>query len=268
MAVDETWTKKVRDLVGAARIHPDYGADGEELYGIPLNVAPATQPLVPVTFEDYADESDPGPYPFPDRANVLIEGNSPESCDGDCHLLVIQSGTCLLYEGYACEYRQGGYHCANGAKWDLNEVGYGQRPRGWTSADAAGLAIAPGLLRYDEVRRGEVTHALRFTLRCTADKYVAPATHRAVPGGCAPNEGPPLGTRVRLKADYDLSGVPAGARAVLEGMKKYGMILADNGSNFYFQGEANRGYREEDIEPLKEVPAGAFEVLEMPPLMP
>ncbi|MDF3067525.1 MAG: hypothetical protein K0R38_3126 [Polyangiaceae bacterium] len=238
VAVDAAWTQKVQDLVGDARIHPDYGVDGEELYGIPINVVPETQPLAPVTFDWYPEESDEGPYPFPGPADVIIEGNSPESCDGDCHLLVLQQGTCLLFEGYACEYRGDGWHCGNGAKWDLNELGYGQRPEGWTSADAAGLAIAPGLLRYDEVRGGEVTHALRFTLDCTTNKYVEPASHYAVPDGCDPNDGPPMGTRVRLRADYDVSGLSPSAQTVLNGMKKYGMILADNGSNFYFQGEA------------------------------
>ncbi|HYP88754.1 MAG TPA: hypothetical protein VEQ59_11385, partial [Polyangiaceae bacterium] len=104
--------------------------------------------------------------------------------------------------------------------------------------------------------------------RCTLDKYVAPATHQAVPGGCDPSDGPPMGTRVRLKADYDISKLSESAQVVLRGMKKYGMILADNGSNFYFQGEANRGWTEDDIEPLKSVPASAFEVVQMPPLMP
>jgi hypothetical protein len=266
--VDPAWTEKVQALVGEARLHPDYGADGEALYGIPINVVPETQPRVPVEFDWYPEESDEGPYPFPPPEAVLIEGGSPESCDGDCHLLVVQQGTCELFEGYACEHRGGTWHCGNGAKWELDRVSYGQRPEGWTSADAAGLAIAPGLLRYDEVRAGEVTHALRFTLECTTDKYVAPASHFAVPGGCAPSEGPPMGARVRLKADYDISGLSPSAQAVLRGMKKYGMILADNGSNFYFQGEANRGWTEDDIEPLKRVPASAFEVLAMPPLMP
>jgi len=224
--------------------------------------------MAPVSFDDYADESDPGPYPFPGPNDVLIEGNNPEACDGDCHLLVVQQGACMLFEGYACEYQQDGWHCANGAKWDLKKVSYGQRTDGWTSADAAGLAIAPGILRYDEVRAGEVTHALRFTLDCTSNKYVNPATHQAVPGGCDPVNGPPMGTRVRLKADFDISKLSASAQVVLQGMKKYGMILADNGSNFYFQGQANRGWTEDDIEPLKTVPASAFEVVTMPPLMP
>lgn len=268
LPADATWTKKVQDLVGSARIHPDYGVDGRDLYGIPINVVPETQPLVDVAFDYYPEESDAGPYPFPGPREVIIEGNDPENCDGDCHLLVIQQGSCMLFEGYACEHRQDGWHCGNGAKWNLNVDGYGQRPMGWTSADAAGLAIAPGLLRYDEVRAGEVTHALRFTLDCTTNKYVKPATHHAVPGGCDPNDGPPMGTRVRLRADYDIEKLSPSAQVVLRGMKKYGMILADNGSNFYFQGEANRGWTEDDIEPLKSVPASAFEVVAMPPLAP
>jgi hypothetical protein len=264
VAVDAAMTKKVQDLVGAAKIHPDYGVDGQDLYGIPINVVPQTQPLAPVAFDWYPDESDAGPYPFPGPNDVIIEGNSPMSCGGDCHLLVVQQGTCMLYEGYACEYQQDGWHCGNGAKWDLNKVGYGQRPDGWTSADAAGLAIAPGVLRYDEVRAGEVTHALRFTLKCSAANYINPATHQAVPGGCDASKGPPMGTRVRLKADFDISKLSQSAQVVLRGMQKYGMILADNGSNFYFQGQANPGWTEQDIEPLKTVPASAFEVVAVP----
>jgi hypothetical protein len=267
LAVDTMWTAKLNELVGDANIHPDYGVDGQDLYGIPINVVPENQPLVNVAFDWYPEESDPGPYPFPGPADVIIEGNSPEACDGDCHLIALQQGTCMLYEGYACEHQADGWHCGNGAKWDLKRVGYGQREVGWTSADAAGLAIAPGLLRYAEVRAGEVTHALRFTVDCTTDKYVKPATHQAVPG-CNPEDGPPMGTRVRLKADYDISGASPSAQTVLKGMKKYGMILADNGSNFYFQGEANPGWTEDDIEPLKDVPASAFEVVQMGELMP
>jgi hypothetical protein len=268
VAVDAVLTKTVQDLVGTAKIHPDYGVDGQDLYGIPINVVPQTQPLTPVRFEWYPEESDAGPYPFPGPLDVIIEGNSPMSCDGDCHLLVVQDGACLLFEGYACEYQLDGWHCGNGAKWDLTKHSYGQRTPGWTSADAAGLPIAPGVLRYAEVRAGEVTHALRFTLSCSADKYVYPATHQAVPGGCDPKNGPPMGTRVRLKADYDISKLSQSAQVVLRGMKKYGMILADNGSNFYFQGQANNGWTEDDIEPLKTVPASAFEVVTVPPPMP
>lgn len=268
VATDTAWTAKLQKLVGAAKIHPDYGVDGTDLYGIPLNVVPENQKLEPVTFDWYPEESDPGPYPFPGPDNVIIEGNSPRACDGDCHLLVVQQGACMLFEGYACEYQTDGWHCGNGAKWDLTKLSYGQRTEGWTSADAAGLPIAPGVLRYDEVRAGEVTHAIRFTLNCTADKYVEPATHQAVPDGCTPSNGLPMGARVRLKADYDISKLSESAQVVLRGMKKYGLILADNGSNMYFQGQANPGWTEDDIEPLKTVPGSAFEVVQMPPLMP
>jgi hypothetical protein len=265
--VDADWTARLANLVGDVNIHPDYGSGDGELYGIPINVVPENQPGVPVNFYWYEDESDPAPYPFPDPGAVAIEGNDPNECDGDCHVLVVQQGSCQLFEGYAC-YHEDGWQCGGGARWDLTEVSYGQREKGWTSADAAGLAITPGILRYDEVRAGEVSHALRFTVPCTRPNFVEPATHYAVPGGCDENDpnAPPMGLRVRLRADYDMSGASASAQVVLRAMQRYGMILADNGSSFYFQGEANPGWTEDDIEPLKDVPASAFEVIELPPL--
>jgi hypothetical protein len=264
---DPEWTRRIQQLVGDVNIHPDFGGTPDELYGIPINVVPATQLAVPVVFDWYADESDPGPYPFPAPGLALIEGNNPLECDGDCHYLVVQEGTCQLFEGYAC-YFDAGWHCGGGARWDLTRVSYGQRTKGWTSADAAGLAIAAGLLRYDEVRAGAVRHALRFTLPCTRANYVAPATHHAVPNDCDENDpnAPPMGMRVRLRADYDISRASASAQVVLTAMKRYGMILADNGSSFYFQGEANTGWTDDDIDPLKRVPASAFEVIAMAPM--
>jgi hypothetical protein len=264
---DATWTTHLQNMVKGTKLHPDYGNDGSTLYGIPVGVVPKDQPALPVVFDWYADESDPGPYPFPSPAAAKIEGGDAMNCDGDCHLLVVQQGTCQLYEGYACHY-DGGWHCGNGAHWDLTKDGYGQRPKGWTSADAAGLAIAPGILRYDEVRAGEVKHAIRFTTACTRANFVAPATHEAVPSDCDPQDpdSPPMGLRVRLKADYDISALPKSAQVVLTAMKRYGMILADNGSNFYFQGEANAGWTDDDIEPLKTVPASAFEAVAVPSL--
>lgn len=266
-AADPEWTRRIHELVGDVNIHPDFGGSGDELYGIPINVVPATQLAVPVVFDWYEDESDPGPYPFPAPGLALIEGNSPLECDGDCHYIVVQEGTCELFEGYAC-YFEAGWHCGGGARWDLRRVSYGQREKGWTSADAAGLAIAPGVLRYDEVRAGAVRHALRFTVPCTRANYVAPATHQAVPNDCDADDpnAPPMGLRVRLRADYDISRASPSAQVVLNGMKRYGMILADNGSSFYFQGEANAGWNDDDIEPLKDVPASAFEVISMPPM--
>jgi hypothetical protein len=267
-AVDTTWTERIQNLVGNVNIHPDYGVDGSTLYGIPINVVPATQPAVNITFDWYEDESDPGPYPFPGPNDIDIEGQSPMSCDGDCHILVVQEGTCMLYEGFACEYQSDGWHCGNGAKWDLNRVSYGQRPMDWTSADAAGLPIMSGLVRYAEVRAGAIHHAIRFTLPCTRANYVNPASHYAVPGGCSDPDAPPMGIRVRLRQNFDDSSFPASARVVTTAMKRYGMILADNGSSFYFQGDSNPGWTEDDIEPLKDIPASAFEAIDVPPLEP
>ena len=264
---DATWTTRLRALVGGVNVHPDYGNSGAEHYGLPINVVPETQKPVPVTYDGYPEESDPGPYPLPDPKSAKIEGGTPDDCDGDCHFLVVQRGTCSLFEGYACSY-DAGFRCSNGAHWDLRKNSYGQREPGWTSADAAGLAILPGLIRYDEVKSGEVKHAIRFTVDCTRPNYVAPATHQAVPGGCDDPNAPPMGLRVRLRADYDTSALTASAKVVARAMQHYGMILADNGSNFYFQGEDNPGWTEDDIEPLKTIPASAFEAITPPALEP
>ncbi len=267
--VDASWTSRLQALVGDIKLHPDYGNSGSEHYGLPINVVPQAQPLVAVRFDDYPDESDPGPYPFPEPGSARIEGGTPSACDGDCHFLVVQSGACMLYEGYACAYA-GGWHCANGAKWDLSKNSYGQRMKGWTSADAAGLAITPGLVRYGEVQAGEITHAIRFTLHCTRANFVAPATHQAVPSHCDPNDpnAPPMGLRVRLRADYDLSSLSPSAQVVARAMQRYGLLLADNGSDFYFQGEDNPGWTDTDVEPLKTLPASAFEAIVPPALEP
>jgi hypothetical protein len=265
LPVDPDWTARLHALVGDINLHPDYGNSGTEHYGIPINVVPASQPAVPITFDWYEDESDPGPYPFPGPDAISIEGQSPLGCDGDCHVLVVQQGTCQLFEGYACEHHDGGWHCGNGARWDLTKNSYGQRPDGWTSADAAGLAITPGILRYDEVVAHAIHHAIRFTVDCTRASYVSPASHYAVPNGCAGNDdpnAPPMGLRVRLAASYDISGFSPDVQAVLTAMKTYGMILADNGSNFFFQGEYHLGWTEEQVEPLKQIPASAFEVVQ------
>jgi len=260
--VDADWTRRLMNIVGNVRLHPDYGGDASELYGIPIDVVPEDQTPLKITF-DYDDESDPGPYPFRGPDDAKIEGGSATDCDGDCHVLVVQQGTCQLYEGWACLY-DSEWHCGSGAKWDLTKIAYGQRPKGWTSADAAGLPITPGIVRYDEVRAGALNHAIRFTVNCSSDYFVKPGTHHA--STCDDADAPPMGLRVRMKADFDISSLSASAQVVATAMKKYGMILADNGSNFYFQGEANLGWTEDDIEPLKGIPASAFEVVTVPPL--
>ncbi len=168
----------------------------------------------------------------------------------------------MLYEGYACRYATDGWHCRNGAKWDLKRRSYGQRTSGWTSADAAGLPIYAGLARHDEVMAGVISHAIRFTVRCTSASFVAPATHQAVPGGCAGNvNAPSMGLRIRLKATFDISSYSTTAQVFLRAFKKYGLILADNGSNFYFQSEQSPNWNDDEINDLKRVPPSAFEAL-------
>ena len=257
--MDTTWTARIQRVAGGVNLHPDFGGAGE--YGIHVNVVPESQPLVPISLGLYADESDVGPYAFPGPSDVLIEGNSPTSCNSDCHLLVLQSGTCMLYEGGGCEYVSNQWQCDAGAIWDLKSNSYGQRPQGWTSVDAAGLPVAAGILRYDEVISGAVRHAIRFTLNCTTDKYVEPATHYAKQGSCDAADAPPMGLRVRLNRDFDISGFGPNVRTVLTAMQHYGMILADNGSNFYFQGDMNPAWADEDLDELKSIPSSEFEVV-------
>jgi len=266
-AVDDAWTARLQALVGDVDLHPDYGNSGDEHYGIPINVVPESQPKVDVEIDQYPEESDQGPYPFPGPDQVKIEGGTAEDCDGDCHVLVVQQGACMLYEGYACSY-DAGWRCGGEATWDLSKDSYGQREEGFTSADAAGLSITAGLVRFDEVQAGELRHAIRFTVECTRDSHIRPASHHAVPGGCDAEDpnAPPMGLRVRLRADYDVSRLSAPAQVVARAMQTYGMILADNGSNFYFQGDDNPGWTEEQVEPLKTIPASAFEVVRTPGL--
>ena len=266
-AVDQAWTTKLQALVGAVNIHPDYGAD----FGIPINVVPSTQAKAAVAFDE-SGESDPGPYAFPSPANAKIEGGTPADCSGDCHLLSVQQGSCLLFEGDACGYSNG-WHCYSGAIFDLKKNSYGQRTKGFTSADAAGLAISAGLIRHDEAAAGAIHHAIRFTVQCTLPKYVKPASHQAVPSsppGCATNPNAvPMGIRVRLDPGVTVKNASKAALAVITAMQTYGMILADNGSPFFFQGEASTSWNDAaDIEPLKQIPASAFKVVQVPALEP
>ena len=258
--VDPAGTTKLAALVGDIKLHPDFGSG----YGIPINVVPASQANVPVTYDLYGDESDPGPFPLPAVGVAKIEGSAdPRNCDGDCHVLVVQQTTCLLFEGWACRYEDaGGWICGSGARWDLKKKSLGQRPAGWTSADAAGLSVYAGLARHEEVAAGEITHAIRFTLKCSAPSYISPATHAA--GNCAGNSNaPPMGLRVRMKASYDGGVLSPEAQVFVRAFKKYGMILADNGSNFFFQSEDSPDWSD-GIEDLKKIPASAFEVVTAP----
>jgi len=262
--VDATWSQKLDAGATLKALHPDFGTG----FGIPFNIVPAGQPLLAISFM-YATESDPGPYPFP-GATAKIEGGSPTDCTGDCHMLAIEQDVCLLYEGWACHFTaaSSSWRCGSGAKFDLTKNSYGQRPVGWTSADAAGLPILPGLVKYSEVAAGQVKHAIRFTMHCTQDGFVVPATHQAVPSQCPTipteqlrSEYPPLGLRMRLKSTYDVSTLPQQARVIAEAMKTYGMILADNGSDYYFQGDQDSNWDDAQIDALKAIPGNAFEVL-------
>jgi hypothetical protein len=246
--------------IGADRpLHPDFGTvwNGAP-NGIPYIVVPGTQPKVPIAFTDYGDESDPGPYPVPPEA--WIEGG-PRS-DGDRHVLVIDRDNWKLYELYrAFPVDEGkSWKAASAAVFDLTKGT--KRPAGWTSADAAGLPIFPGLVRYDEiVQRKELTHAVRFTVQKTRRAYVPPASHFASRSNDP--KLPPMGMRVRLKADYDTSKFPDCARVLLEGLKKHGMILADNGGNWFISGAPDPRWNDEELNTLKRVKGRDFEVVRM-----
>ncbi len=237
----------IRSIGTDVNVHPDFGSDPE--YGIPYVVVPKSQAQVPITFTEYGDESDPGPYPVPLDARV--------ESGGDRHVLVAQQETCKLYELYGAERSRDGWNAASGAVFDLRSND--QRPAGWTSADAAGLPILPGLVRTDEVEAGAIRHALRFTAPDTQAGYVDPARHLAS-DDTDPNL-PPMGLRLRLKASYDISAFQGASRVILQALKTYGMILADNGSPFFISGATDTDWDDEDLEQLKSVPGSAFEVV-------
>ena len=235
-------------------LHADFGSglwDGAPI-GIPITVVGRRQAKTRVSF-DYADESDRGPYPIP--RNVKIEGG--RSSTGDRHALIVDRDACRLYELYALYPKSGGWHAGSGAIWNLrsNRV----RPAGWTSADAAGLPILPGLARYDEVKRGVIDHALRFTVQRTRRAYVFPARHFAS-DSTDPNL-PPMGLRLRLKASFDISGYPHQAQIVLVALKRYGMLVADNGANWYITGAPDPRWSNDQLHTLGRVKGSDFEVV-------
>jgi hypothetical protein len=241
-------------------LHPDFGPSGDPSnpYGMPYTVVAPSHPTVPVTFQ-YADESDPGPYPF--GADTPIEGG-PQST-GDRHAIMVNPATCTLYELFDARYSSSGSTAGSGAIWALNSDAL--RPAGWTSADAAGLPILPGLLRYDEVQSGVITHAIRMTAQATDTSYIWPARHQA--GSSSNPNLPPMGARFRLKANFDISGYSPQAQVVLRAMQDYGLILADNGSNWYFGGTADPNWPIGLVDELKQVPASAFEAVDESSLM-
>jgi hypothetical protein len=235
-------------LGGNQKLHADFGGGG--LYGIPYITVPGNQARVPVQFVDYGDESDPGPYPVP--LSAPVEGGS------DRHVLTVDREHCKLYEMFGATAQPDHWDASSGAVFDLRSNAL--RPEGWTSADAAGLPIFPGLVRYDEVARGHIDHALRFTVASTQRGYIHPATHYA---SSSTNPAlPPMGLQFRLQESFDLSGYHGQARVVLDALKKYGMIVADNGSNWFITGAADSRWDDDDLNQLKTVPGSAFEVVD------
>lgn len=241
-------------------VHLDFG-DTQAEYGIPYRVVPATQPRVPIMFgtdgADYGDESDKGPFPIP--ADAPIEG---AGADGDRHVIVIQRERCVDYELYNAVREGGGYRVSSSARWDLTRNG--RRPAGWTSADAAGLPIFPGLLRYEEAASGTIRHALRFTLPRARRAYQAPAGHC---GTTTDASAPPYGSRWRLKASFDESRYRGPALAIVRALKRYGLMFADQGSAMYITGTTDRRWTQtiEDINQRHPLPGDAFEVVAGPP---
>jgi hypothetical protein len=238
-------------------LHADFGTPAS--YGIPYTVVGPDQRKVPIHFTEYGDESDPGPYPIP--PNAPVEGAGEE---GDRHVLVLQEGTCKLYELYSAQRRRSGWDAASGAVFDLRSNKL--RPEGWTSADAAGLPIFPLLVRYPEVRAGQIDHALRVTVAATQRGYIHPATHFA--SNSSNPSLPPMGLRLRLKASFDLAGYHGEALVVLRALKRYGLIVADNGSPWYITGAPNRRWNNEDLDQLKSVPGSAFEAVSTGAILP
>jgi len=237
-------------------LHPDFGPSyGEQPlpYGIPITVVPAGHPRAPVTF-DYADESDALPYPL--GADTVIEGGA--DADGDRHAIVVTADSCELFETYDTRQTASGWTAGSGAHWSLSSDAL--RADGATSADAAGLPILPGLLRMDEVASGHVDHAIRFTTNRTDAAHIWPARHDA--SSHHDPSLPPMGARFRLKASFDISTYGAQAQIVLRAMQTYGLVLADNGSPWYFQGAADATWPESLIAQLKTIPAGAFEAVD------
>jgi hypothetical protein len=242
-------------------LHPDFGSglyDGQPI-GIPFDVVSKKTPRSKVSF-DYADESDKARYPIP--ATVHIEGG--RKSDGDRHALLLDKDACRLYELFALYPKAGGWHAGSGAVWNLRSNAL--RPAGWTSADAAGLPIFPGLARYDEVARGVIDHALRFTASRTRQAYVYPARHYA--SSSDDPALPPMGLRVRLKAGVDISGFPKQTRIVLQALKTYGMILADNGSNWYVSGAPSPKWSNDDLHSIGRIHGSDFEVVDTSSLHP
>jgi len=250
----------VSSIGAGSRVHADFGSgewDGGPI-GIPAVAVGAEQPQVPISFE-YADESDPGPYPLP--ANAPIEGGPNSS--GDRHVLVVQNGSCRLFEVYSARPGPTSWTAGSGATWDLRSNDL--RPSGWTSADAAGLAILPGLVRYDEVASGSINHMIRFTAPRTQRDFVWPARHQA--GSSTSAALPPMGAVFRLKASVDPNRFTGAARVIVAALRTHGMILADNGSSWYLSGSPDPRWDNDQLHQLDVLVGSDFEAVATAPCM-
>jgi hypothetical protein len=249
--VDPRSAQYVASIGADIHLHADFGTPPS--YGIPYAVVGPRQRKVPIHFSEYGEESDRGPYPVPAGAPVEGAGEA-----GDRHVLVLQTGVCKLYELYNARRRGLGWEAGSGAVFDLRSNAL--RPEGWTSADAAGLPIFPLLARYPEVRAGRIDHALRVTVERTQRAYIHPATHFA--SSSSDPSLPPMGLRLRLKASYPLAGYHGQALVILRALKRYGLIVADNGSSWYITGAPDPRWNDEDLNQLKRVPGSAFEAVQ------
>jgi hypothetical protein len=260
LPLDANSTAYVNTIGANTGLKADFGAglwDGGPI-GIPYVTVAGSQSAYPVTFE-YDDESDPGPYRIP--LNAPIEGGS--QADGDRHAIAIDTTNCVLYELFAAYPGANAWNAGSGAIYDLNS--HALRPETWTSADAAGLPIFPGLVRYDEIVAGEIKHAIRFTAPQTRSAYVWPARHEA--SSLTGSQYPPMGQRFRLKANFNISGFSPTNQIILRALKKYGMILADNGSSWYMSGAPDERWNNSDLNLLRNIPGSAFEAIDESSLM-
>lgn len=257
VAGDSAATIAYIDAHGGDFLHPDFGSP--PVYGFPYTVVGADQRRQRINYTAYARESDREPFPIP--ATAPIEGG--DNSDGDRHVLVVDRSSCTLYELYRAFFHERGsglgphWNADSGASWNLRSTAL--RPDSWTSADAAGLPIFPGLVRYDEVAAGHLDHAIRVTLSSTRDAWVHPASHCA--GDTDDPHAPAMGTRLRLKAGYGLGSFHGAARTIAVALKHYGMIVADNGSNWFFGGTSDRRWDDADLDQLKRIPGRAFQVV-------
>jgi hypothetical protein len=261
LPVDAHSNAYINSIGSNTTLHPDFGTVWNNApNGIPYTTVPGTQAPVPINFTAYGDESDPGPYPIP--RNAPIEGG-PSSSD-DRHVLVVDTGHCMLYELYrAFPNSDGSWNADSAAKYDLNSNVL--RPAGWTSADAAGLPMLPGLVRYDEATSGAITHALRFTVQRTQKKYIWPARHYA--SSITDPNVPPMGQRFRLKGSFDISRYPTEVQVILTALKTYGMVIADNGSNWYISGAPDSRWSDNNLHTLGNIAGSNFEAVDESSLM-